>query len=203
MVGLGEPRDAANAMPMPEPLGVVTDGSFSQGLRVRLLDPSLVERLRVGSFVVVEGDEHRYFGMVTDLELETTDASLSADPPLHSSFLRRVFRGTHAYATAEIRPSLVLHAGSTQPQPARTIPPHFAHLRQATAEDFALVFGREDRTHFALGTPPAMDIPVPLDLSELVKRSNGVFGQSGSGKSVLTRLLLVGLLVADEVSVLL
>lgn len=90
-------------MPAQELLGVVTDGSFSQGLRVRLLDPAAVERLRVGSFVVVEGDEHRYFGMVTDLALATTDSALAADPPLHSPFLHRVLRGTHAYATAEIR----------------------------------------------------------------------------------------------------
>ena len=184
-------------------LGVVTDGRFSQGLRVRLLDPAAVERLRVGSFVVLEGDERRYFGMITDLALDTTDAALLADPPIRSPFLSRIVRGTHAYATAEIRPSLVLEPESDQPQPARSIPTHFARLRQATVDDFALVFGHEDSTHFALGTPPAMDIPVPLDLAELVKRSNGVFGQSGSGKSVLTRLLLVGLVLADQVSVLL
>jgi DNA helicase HerA-like ATPase len=184
-------------------LGVVTDGRFSQGLRVRLLDPAAVERLRVGSFVVIEGIERRYFGMITDLSLDTTDAALLADPPIRSPFLSRIVRGTHAYATAEIRPSLVLEPESDQPQPARSIPPHFARLRQATADDFALVFGQEDSTHFALGTPPAMEIPVPLDLAELVKRSNGVFGQSGSGKSVLTRLLLVGLVLADQVSILL
>lgn len=184
-------------------LGIVTDGSFSHGLRARLVDVSAVEELRVGSFVVVEGDRHRYFGMVTDLTLATTDSALVADPPVQSTFVHRILRGTHAYATVEIRPSLALEAGSEQPQPARTIPPHFASVRRATAEDFALVFGREDRTRFALGTPPAMDIPVPIDLRELVKRSNGVFGQSGSGKSVLTRLLLIGLILADEVSVLL
>ncbi|MCX2727367.1 ATP-binding protein [Thermomicrobium sp. 4228-Ro] len=184
-------------------LGVVTEGSFSRGLRVRLLDPAAVEHLRVGSFVVLEGDRHRYFGMVTDLSLDTTDSAIAADPPLRSSFASRILRGTQAYAVAEIRPSLELEHGNAEPQPARTIPPHFAHLRQATAEDFAAVFGHEDATHFALGTPPAMDIPVPIDLAELVKRSNGVFGQSGSGKSVLTRLLLIGLILADEVSVLL
>ncbi len=184
-------------------LGVVTEGSFSSGLSVRLLDPTAVERLRVGSFVVLEGERHRYFGMVTDLSLATTDAALTADPPIHSPFASRILRGTQAYAVAEIRPSLELEHGRAEPAPARTIPPHFARLRQATADDFAAVFGREDATHFALGTPPAMDIPVPLDLSELVKRSNGVFGQSGSGKSVLTRLLLIGLILADEVSVLL
>lgn len=184
-------------------LGVVTEGSFSRGLRVRLLDPAVVENLRVGSFVVLEGDRHRYFGMVTDLSLDTTDSAIAADPPLRSPFLSRILRGTQAYAVAEIRPSLELEHGNVEPRPARTIPPHFAYLRQATAEDFAAVFGREDTTHFALGTPPAMDIPVPLDLAELVKRSNGVFGQSGSGKSVLTRLLLIGLILADEVSVLL
>lgn len=186
-----------------QPLGLIIDGSFRHGLRARLFDLSSVEELRIGSFVVIEGERHRYFGTVTDLSLATTNSALLADPPPAASLLQRVVRGTHAYATAEIHPSLVLEEGKSEPRPVRTIPPHFAILRQATAHDFALVFGQEDRTHFALGTPPAMEIPIPLDMSEFVRRSNGVFGQSGSGKSVLTRLLLIGLILADEVSVLL
>ena len=69
----------------------------------------------------------------------------------------------------------------------RNIPMHFAVLREATELDFELVFGEESDTHFALGTPPTMDIKIPIDLKELVTRSNGVFGQSGTGKSVLTQ----------------
>ena len=40
------------------------------------------------------------------------------------------------------------------------------------------------------------------DLDEFVKRSVGVFGKSGTGKTFLTRLLLVGVLQHDKASAL-
>jgi hypothetical protein len=39
-----------------------------------------------------------------------------------------------------------------------------------------------------------METKLCLDVKELVKRSNGVFGKSGTGKTFLTRLLLIGIL---------
>jgi DNA helicase HerA-like ATPase len=193
---------------LPAALGVVTEGSFSGGLTVRLFPDCPPELLRVGSFVVLEGEHHRYFGTITDIKLRTTDAALSADPPFGASrFTRRVLKGIQAYATVDVRPSLMLHESTSPvgrgPQPIQTIPDHFALLRLANPDDVALVFGQPDDQHFALGTPPSMNIPVPLDLQRLIQRSNGVFGQSGSGKSVLTRLLLFGIIKADLASVLL
>jgi uncharacterized protein len=88
------------------------------------------------------------------------------------------------------------------PVPVRNIPMHFAKLREATEADFDLVFGEESTTKFALGTPPTMDIPIPVDLDKLVERSNGIFGQSGTGKSVLTRLLLYGIIKSNVASAL-
>jgi DNA helicase HerA-like ATPase len=188
-------------------LGVVTEGSYSTGLVVRLFPDCDAEGLRIGSFVVLEGERHRYFGTITDIRLRATDAALTADPPARgSAFVRRVVRGTHAYVTVDVRPALVLEdplsLTGSKPKPARTIPAHFAMLRHATPLDFELVFGKEDRCRFALGTPPMMDIPIPIDLDVLVQRSNGIFGMSGSGKSVLTRLILFGLVKADIASAL-
>jgi DNA helicase HerA-like ATPase len=78
---------------------------------------------------------------------------------------------------------------------------HFASLREADEQDFDLVFGKEDKTRFALGTPPAMsDLRVPIDLEKLIELSNGVFGQSGTGKSVLTRWLVYGIIKSDVAS---
>ncbi|MBA7669362.1 hypothetical protein ES703_77492 [subsurface metagenome] len=39
-----------------------------------------------------------------------------------------------------------------------------------------------------------METKICLNLEELVKRSNGIFGKSGTGKTFLTRLLLIGML---------
>lgn len=192
---------------MPEQLGVVTEGSFKDGLTVRLDAGCSTEALQVGNFVVVEGEGNRYFSTIADLRLRLTDPALAADPPPGGSpFLRAALAGTHTYATAEVKPSLMLEGHDLVegggPKPVRTIPMHFAVLRAAAGEDFACVFGEEGAGKFALGTPLTMDQPIPLDLKRLVERSNGVFGQSGTGKSVLTRLLLAGIIKHDMASTL-
>jgi hypothetical protein len=57
-----------------------------------------------------------------------------------------------------------------------------------------LVFGKEDEERFWVGNPLDMETKICLDLPELVKRSNGIFGKSGTGKTFLTRILLIGML---------
>ena len=194
---------------MPEQLGVVTGGSFADGMTVRLDAMRSTEALQVGNFVVLEGENNRYFSTIADLELRLTDQALAADPPSpHSPFLRAALAGVQTYAVAQVKPSLMLadkdEITGGGPKPVRTIPMHFAILREAGGEDFAHVFGEEDAAagKFALGSPLTMDQPIPLDLSRLVERSNGVFGQSGTGKSVLTRLLLCGVIKAGLASTL-
>ncbi len=194
---------------MPQQLGVVTGGSFTDGMTVRLDAARSTEALQVGNFVVIEGENNRYFSTIADLELQLTDPAIAADPPpLHSPFLRAALAGVQTYAVAQVKPSLMLEdkdeLTGAGPKPVRTIPMHFAILREAAGEDFASVFGEEDAAtgKFALGSPLTMDQPIPLDLARLVERSNGVFGQSGTGKSVLTRLLLCGVIKAGLASTL-
>jgi uncharacterized protein len=188
-------------------LGIVTEGSFNAGLTVRLNPTCRTEDLRVGGFVVLEGNQNAYFSLITDMRLRATDPTLPASPPSNGAgFVQRVLEGTSTYATVEVRPSLMLEntgqLTGSDPVPVRNIPMHFATLREADEIDLNVVFGEESKTHFALGTPPTMDIPVPLDLEDFIERSNGVFGQSGTGKSVLTRLLLFGLIKSDLASTL-
>lgn len=186
-------------------LGVVTEGSFSAGLTVRL-GASSAEELQVGSFVVLEGQRNRYFSLVNDLQLRATDPGVIADPPVGSPFLRNALQGIHTYSAAVVRPSLVVEDsgnidGKPTPTAVRTIPGHFAVLRKARHEDFDLVFGAESDERFSLGSPIAMaDVPVPIDLKKLIERSNGIFGQTGTGKSVLTRLVLFGLIRSNLAS---
>jgi DNA helicase HerA-like ATPase len=186
-------------------LGVVTDGAFNAGLTVRLDPGCSTEDLRIGSFVIVEGEHNRYFSMISDMQLRATDARLLADPPRDASpFIARALVGTNTYATVQVKPMLMLeklgeyeYADETSGvQPVRTIPMHFAELCQADEMDFATVFGHEGGMNFAMGTPLTMDIPICLNLERLVERSNGIFGQSGTGKSMLARILLSGVIQA-------
>lgn len=180
-------------------LGVVIDGSFTAGLTARLVGSKL-EELQVGSFVVVEGGENRYFSLVSDLQLRASDPGILSDPPSGSSFVRAAVEDIQSYSVAVVRPSLMLEdpgdlLGEPGVRAVRTIPPHFSSLRTAAGEDFDVVFGEESDERFALGSPVAMDdVMIPVDLPKLVERSNGIFGQTGTGKSVLARLILFGLI---------
>lgn len=183
-------------------LGVITAGSLSEGLTVRLDGDTSVEDLRVGQFVVIQGDKHQFFSIIGDVELEASNADVLSDPPPEDDdFLRRVLVGTSTYGTFEATPMLMLSSDVTEGlRPVRTVPRHFAPVYSAEEGDFERVFGAESATHFQMGMPLDMDIPVCLDLPRFVERSNGVFGKSGTGKSFLTRLLLCGVIKGSVAS---
>ncbi len=184
-------------------LGVVVEGAFNAGLTVRLDPGSCTEDLRIGDFVTVEGERNIYFSMIADIALRSTSPGLIADPPAGmSSFIADTLSGINTYATVQVRTMLMMGKYDdrtfiedvTPPETVRTIPMHFATLCEASERDFHAVFGREDVSHFAVGTPLTMEIPICLDLNRLVERSNGIFGQTGTGKSFLVRLLLCGVI---------
>ena len=95
---------------------------------------------------------------------------------------------------------LALGDSEEPPVAAKSIPAHFSRAFSASERDVAAVFGQEDERHFNIGSPLDMEAKVCLDLDELVKRSIGVFGKSGTGKTFLTRLLLVGILQSGQAS---
>jgi len=186
-------------------LGVVTGGAFNAGLVVRLHADVSTEDLRIGDFCIVEGDENLYFSMVSDIELHNSDPRLPADPPVGvSPLIAAALRGSLTYATVQIKPMQMMPKGQETdfvvdlegPQPVRTIPMQLSTLAEATEGDFRMVFGDENKgkQFFAMGTPLTMDIPICINLERLIERSNGIFGQSGTGKSFLVRLLLCGVI---------
>ncbi len=180
-------------------LGVVVGGSLSKGLEVKLDRETVIEDLAVGRYVVVRGRSKRFFCMVTDILLDTTNPAIKSDPPdLSDPFLREIYTGTAAFGTIHVAPMLTIDEDEGEPRPVKSIPSHFMPVEIATAEDVNDVFGREDGTHFNVGAPLELeDTQVNLDLKRLVERSVGVFGKSGTGKSYLTRILLAGVIKQD------
>ncbi|MFN2298444.1 MAG: helicase HerA domain-containing protein, partial [Anaerolineales bacterium] len=179
------------------PLGIVVGGSLSEGLTVKLHPQSVLEDLAVGRYVVLRGQTGKtFFGMVTDIRLESLNPALAANPPAaEDEFSKQAFLGTMAYGTMHISPMLVLEEGSREVRPIKTIPAHFSRVDEATENEVNLVFGEEDPHHFHIGAPLEMEgVKVNLDLARLAERSSGVFGKSGTGKSFITRILLAGLI---------
>ncbi len=207
-----------------QPLGSVIEGSLSQGLEVRLHPDVSVEQMRVGKFLVVQGMRSRFFCLLTDVSLGTTNPRILSNPPsFEDSFMRDVLAGSGTYGKVELAPMLMFtpiegeeqvnsktHNGDTslgsfeaqtssdlELLPVKTIPAHFSQVYEASERDFRCVFGWEDdptRHNFAIGKPLDMEVPICIDLDRFVERSNGVFGKSGTGKSFLTRLLISGII---------
>ncbi len=188
---------------MTERLGIVVSGSLAKGVEVRLDSSASVEDMAVGRFVTIEGEKRRFFGMITDVSLGVTDQKLTISPPDPSDpFIAEVLAGTSTFGTLHVSPSLVIGGDAATilegPQPVKTIPSHFSVVKLATQEDVELVFGTEDEKRFHIGNPLDMEVKLCLDLEELVKRSNGIFGKSGTGKTFLTRILLIGMLQKSQ-----
>lgn len=211
-------------MNLDQPLGLVIQGSLSEGLEVRLLPDISVEDMRVGKFLVVKGVRSRFFCMLTDISLGTSSPRILVNPPdPDDDFLLDVLAGSGTFGTVNLTPMLMFtpsefstktkgvslngntSLASFQSQsseemdllPVKTIPSHFSQVYDASERDFRAVFGWEDDPHkrnFAIGEPLDMAVPICLDLDRFVERSNGVFGKSGTGKSFLTRLLLSGII---------
>ncbi len=196
------------AFPTPKPagrarLGMVVGGSLSQGVQVKLdvgQEPGgVIEDMAVGRYVVVEGKTARkFFCIVTDIALDSTNPDLARTPPdPDDAFAAHVYGSELAYGTLSIAPMLLLEAGASEPKPVKTIPAHFSLVYDATEEDVNNVFGAEDEQHWHIGAPLDMDaVKVNLDLKRFVERSSGVFGKSGTGKSFITRTILAGIIKA-------
>jgi uncharacterized protein len=183
---------------IPNPIGIVVQGSLSLGLEARLNADISVEEMRVGKFVIIKGRKTRFFSMLTDVVLGTSSPKILMNPPEHDDdFMSEVLAGTGTFGTIKLTPMLMFEPETNELRPVKTVPSHFAQVLDATEFDFTQVFGSEtdpERKNFNIGQPLDMDVPICLDLERFVERSNGIFGKSGTGKSFLTRLILSGVI---------
>ena len=201
-------------------IGYIVGGGLKENLRVRLTISS--QQVQEGAFVVVESDTWQFYGLVTDLQLGSTDPRFADEQsetrlPLEMASL---LHGQTLFTTLEVLPALMLergpdpsspeyaewrasHVEDPHPMPVKTIPPHHAEVRLAEEGDIAEIFGKsEDEGNFVIGYTREQGHPVCINLDKFVQRSAGVFGATGSGKSFLTRLILAGLIHHNTASVL-
>ncbi len=198
------------------PIGYIIGGGLKESFRARLIVPA--QSVQEGAFVVVESGDWLFYGLVTDLQLGATDPRF-ADEQSESRLppsLARALHGQTLFTNLEILPALMLERGPEpgtpeyevwvrekagylpRPVPVKTVPPHHAPVRLATAGDINEIY----RGDFILGYTREQGHPVRIDLGKFVQRSAGVFGATGTGKSFLTRLLLAGLMHKGEAAVL-
>lgn len=194
-------------------IGYIIGGNLKESLRVRLT--TTTQEVQEGSFVIIRSGNWQFYGLITDLQLGSTDPRFADEPsderlpPTLSSLLQ----GQTLFTTLEVLPTLMLERGPEPgtdlykqwlndrgeagglPVPVKTIPSHHAEVLLASSGDVAEIFGSEAKTgFFRIGNTREQGHPVCIDLAKLIQRSSGIFGATGSGKSFLTRIILSGLI---------
>ncbi len=198
-----------------EPIGYIVGGGLKEGFRIRLTVTA--DQVQEGSFVVVDSGRFRYYGLITDLQLGATDPRFADEKTdrLQPAIQQALF-GKTLYTTLNMYPTLMLDRGPDDasenmawqdrvargeenpgPRPVKTVPTHHAEVRQADEADVAQIFGEAGKGMFVVGHTIEQSYPVRLDLNKFVKRSSGIFGATGTGKSFLTRMILAGLMHED------
>lgn len=198
-----------------ESIGYIVGGGLKEGFRIRLTVPA--DEVQEGSFLVCDNGRFRYYGLVTDLQLGATDPRFADEKTdrMHPA-IQQALLGKTLYTTLEMYPTLLMDRGPEDPtdyldwqervargeenpgpRPVKTVPAHHAEVRPADESDVAQIFGEEGPGIFHIGNTIEQGYKVCLDLNKFVKRSSGIFGATGTGKSFLTRMVLAGLMKED------
>jgi hypothetical protein len=191
-------------MPKRKEIGRVISGSLLTGLEIKLAEEVSVEDITVGRLVVVEGQTKKFFSILKDVALASTSQDILLNPP-NDIFSQEIHLGVNTYFRLTIQPMLIIEK-QEQPgyaprvSPSTTVPPHFSPVYEAGAEDVAQVFGSPSLFSPEIGAPLFMEVPICLNLERFIMRSNAIFGKTGSGKSVLARMLL-GHLIKSNLAV--
>ena len=187
-----------------QPIGRVVGGSLSKNLQIRLEPSTSVEDITVGTYLTISGSKARILGIVVDISIGFTDSNVESNSlNLSNPLVSKIVNETVIFGSLTVKPMVILpeiKGAAEDISPAKTITEYYAPVYFTTDDDIALVFGSEDQKHFSLGTPLDMETKVCLDLEKFVTRSNGIFGKSGTGKTFLTRLLLIGILQKNVAS---
>jgi len=206
--------------PQQDSIGYVVGGGLQANLQVRLsVRPQDIQE---GSFVIIDSGNWRFYGLVTDIFLGATDprfADEQSEQRLPAN-LASLLHGQTLFTNLSVLPALMLERGPEPgsaeypewrkanqeeklPIPVKTVPSHHSQVHLADAGDIAQIFGEEDgKTIYKIGETREQGHPVCINLEKFVQRSAGIFGATGTGKSFLTRVILAGLIKADQASTL-
>ncbi len=175
-------------------IGFLKSGSLSEGFLVRLNRKISPETLRIGDFVIVEGKLYDYFGIIEDMRISSSNEDVFFAPP--DNFLKKeVLKGSIIFSELKVAPYLMVERTTNKIYTIKTIPEHFSEARKVNAADLEKVFMNNTKNPFHIGQPLTMDEQrIFIDLEKLCKRSNAIFGITGSGKTFLGRILFSGII---------
>jgi uncharacterized protein len=189
-------------------IGEIVSASVINGLTAKLQIPG-PEELRIAYPVIVEGERYDFYCLVEDILNEESDiarqlaGSSIADVVIPQGQPDESYSGPIFYSMAKLRAIQLIDKKTGRLSEPQTIPPYFSQCRYATKEDVDLIYEVTEKSA-PVGTISGVEkFYVHLDFGKLVEKPFAIFGRTGTGKSILNKLICCGILAKDVGSVLL
>jgi hypothetical protein len=188
-------------------IGEIVAASVIDGLvaKLQLGNP---EELKIAFPVIVEGARYDFYCLVEDVLNEESDiadqlaGSTIADVIVPRPETHEGYGGPIFYSKAKLRMIQLVDRETKKLSEPQTIPPYFSPCRHATRDDVERIYEVTD-TSATLGTITGVEpFHVQLDMKQLVEKPFAIFGRTGTGKSILNKLVCAGILSKDVGSVL-
>src|SRR2546428_13844581 len=189
-------------------IGEIVSASVLEGLTAKLQIPD-PEELRIAYPVIVEGELYDFYCLVEDILNEESEiarqlaGSAISDVVLPQGQSDESYSGPIFYSMAKLRPIQLINKETGKLSEPQTIPPYFSQCRYATKSDVDLIYEVTEKSA-PVGTISGMEkFYVHLDFGKLVEKPFAIYGRTGTGKSILNKLICCGILAKEAGSVLL
>ena len=188
-------------------IGEIVAASVIDGLvaKLQLGNP---EELRIAYPAIVEGSRYQFYCLVEDVINEQSDiadqlaGSTISDVVVPRPETHEGYGGPIFYSKAKLRMIQIIDKETGDLSEPQTIPPYFASCRHATREDVERIYTPTE-TSATFGTITGVEpFYVHVDMRSLVEKPFAIFGRTGTGKSILNKLLCTAILAKDVGSVL-
>ena len=188
-------------------IGEIVAASVIEGLvaKLQLGNP---EELKIAFPVIVEGARYDFYCLVEDVLNEESDiadqlaGSTIADVIVPRPETHEGYGGPIFYSKAKLRMIQLVDRETKKMSEPQTIPPYFSACRHATRADVERIYEITD-TSSTLGTITGVEpFHVQLDMKRLAEKPFAIFGRTGTGKSILNKLVCAGIISRDAGSVL-
>lgn len=188
-------------------IGEIVAASVIEGLvaKLQLNNP---EELKIAYPVIVEGARYDFYCLVEDILNEPSDiadqlagSSISdvivPRPETHEGYGGPIF-----YSKAKLRMIQIIDRETKKLSEPQTIPPYFSECRHATKADVERIY-EPTASSATLGTITGVEpFYVQVDMGKLVEKPFAIFGRTGTGKSILNKIVCTAILAKEVGSVL-
>lgn len=180
-------------------IGFVVGGAFSKGTLVQLQN-RVHEEIEVGYCLVAESGRGSYLMIVNDIIADSPETAITVNMARKPTFTKHLL--SDILLTSKLNCIPIACASGDKVDEALTIPDYLSKCKLLTEDAAEAFYGKIDwQKRYPLGTIRPSEYNVPLDVSVMVQNSFGIFGKSGTGKSVLGNLLSAYILLYSKNSV--